>query len=396
MMGPSSLIRPQTDNRTRLVHRCRELVEAGLSIKPTQDLYRRELGEAYLRRDGVEVKPFKAGDLLPTEDLPCLVEGVFIRGALNIIGADPKCGKTLFLVSMLAAMVHNAGTWLGRRIEPPPAVIIIGPDQPSNIWANQLRRANLLPDGRLHPRIVQLWDSTNPWAAGEEGLGELRALCLQHPGCLVVVDSLAKVCERLGIDENSTEIGGVISDIERAVVSAGGTPLLVHHNSKGAARNGINGGSALRGSGSIRANASQIASLSLITPDDKRDARRRLTTEGRLGVPIDIVVEADWEQVYWRSICDYAEVRQGLQVEKKRANLTELQEQLVAIVEDTETAVTARWVFQQLNPECERYDAKSSDAKAIYNSLARLVSSGLLSDGPRCGTNRTFAGKVNA
>ena len=381
------------DSRPRLVHRCRERVELDLDVRPTMDLYRRELAEAYLRRDGVEVRPFQPGDELPTEDLPCLVDGVFIQGALNIVGADPKCGKTQFVVSMLAALLHDTPTWLGRPVAAPPAVVLIGPDQPVSIWAKQLRTVGLLVEGRLHPRIVCLWDSTNPWAAGEEGLAELRALCLEHPGCLVVVDSLAKVCEKLGLDENSAEIGGVVSDIERAVVAAGGTPLMIHHNAKGASRNGVSGGSALRGSGTIRANASQVVSLSHINPDNIKDPRRRLTTEGRLGIPIDIVVEADWDTNTWRSVCDYAEVQQELRQEKKRRNLTELQEELLAVLAGAEGPVTTRWVYEQLYPDAAGYVARRTEARKIYNALQRLVRQDLAQNGPKVGTNRTFCSR---
>jgi hypothetical protein len=43
------------------------------------------------------------------------------------------------------------------------------------------------------------------WAATTEGIAELRQLCAKHPGSLVLIDSFAKVSEKLGIDEDSRE-----------------------------------------------------------------------------------------------------------------------------------------------------------------------------------------------
>jgi RecA-family ATPase len=118
------------------------------------------------------------------------------------------------------------------------------------------------------------------------GIAELRQLCAKHPGSLVLIDSFAKVSEKLGIDENSREAAEVLTDIERACIVSRCTPLMIYHNGKSAGRAGVVDGGALHGNGAIRANASQVAVLTRIDQDNPKDPRRRLVTEGRGGGPL--------------------------------------------------------------------------------------------------------------
>jgi hypothetical protein len=373
-------------SRPQYVHRLRELVEVEgyLSVQPRDDLYRREIGEAIIRRDGIESKPFVGGCELPDDAEQWIVEALILAGALNIIGADPKAGKTLLTVALIANLLHGCQQFIGCDITGrPPTVIIVGPDQPVRLWKKQLKAVGLVQGNTLDHRIVRLWDSQNPWAATTEGIAELRQLCADHPGSLVFIDSFAKVSEKLGIDENSREAAEVLSDIERACIVSSCTPLVIHHNGKSAGRAGIVNGGALRGSGAIRANASQVVVLTLIDQDNPKDPRRRLVTEGRGGEFMDAVIQLEDDGWSWRHVCDYAEHRTATTTQRTREKLSPGQQAALEAVEASSEPLTTAQVWAALHPETP-WVKESSDAKNLSRTLKGLAEKKLLdrSEGP--------------
>jgi hypothetical protein len=380
-------------SRAQYVHRLREMVEAVLSVPARDDLYRREIGEAIIRRDGIESRPFIGGCELPDDTEEWIIEALILAGALNIIGADPKAGKTLLSVALIANLLHGCQQFIGRDITGrPPTVVIVGPDQPVRLWKKQLKAVGLVQGNILDPRIVQLWDSQNPWAATTEGIAELRQLCAKHPGSLVLFDSFAKVSEKLGIDENSREAAEVLSDIERACIVSRCTPLVIHHNGKSAGRAGIVNGGALRGSGAIRANASQVAVLTLIDQDNPKDPRRRLVTEGRGGEFIDAVIQLEEDGWSWRHVCDYSEHRTAASAQRTREKLSPGQQAALDAVEASRDPLTTAQVWAVLHPEAP-WAKDSSDAKALSRTLSGLVQKNLLDRFQGIANRPTFARK---
>jgi hypothetical protein len=380
-------------SRAQYVHRLREVVEADLSVPARDDLYRREIGEAIIRRDGIESRPFIGGCELPDDTEEWIIEALILAGALNIIGADPKAGKTLLSVALIANLLHGCQQFIGCDITGrPPTVVIVGPDQPVRLWKKQLKAVGLVQGNILDPRIVQLWDSQNPWAATTEGIAELRQLCAKHPGSLVLIDSFAKVSEKLGIDENSREAAEVLSDIERACIVSRCTPLVIHHNGKSAGRAGIVNGGALRGSGAIRANASQVAVLTLIDQDNPKDPRRRLVTEGRGGEFIDAVIQLEEDGWSWRHVCDYSEHRTAASAQRTREKLSPGQQAALDAVEASSDPLTTAQVWAVLHPEAP-WAKDSSDAKALSRTLSGLVQKNLLDRFQGIANRPTFARK---
>ena len=360
-------------SRPQYLHRLRELVEAGLTLPARDDLYRREIGEAIIRRDGIESLPFVGGCELPDDDDEYLIQGLILARALNIVGADPKAGKTLWSVALIASLLHGCGEFIGRSITSrPQTIIIVGPDQAVKLWKRQLRAVGLVQGNTLDLRIVRLWDSHNPWAATPEGIAELRQVCAEHPGSLVLVDSFAKVSEKLGIDENSREAAEVLTDIERACIVHGCTPLVIHHNAKAAGRIGIVNGAALRGNGAIRANASQLLILTLIDPDNPKDPRRRLVTEGRGTEFIDSVIQLEDDGRSWRHVCEFSEHRQSAKAEKAREKLTERQAQALRALKGIDEPLTTALVWASAYPN-EPWDKDINECKQLSRTLGQLV-----------------------
>ena len=360
-------------SRPQYLHRLRELVEEQLSVQARDDLYRREIGEAIIRRDGIESSPFLGGQELPDDEDEWIVSGLLLAGALNIVGADPKAGKTLWSVALIANLLHGCQQFLDREITSrPQTVIIVGPDQPVKLWKRQLKGVGLVQENTLDRRIVRLWDSHNPLAARQDGLAELRQVCADQPGSLVLVDSFAKVSEKLGIDENSREAAEVLTDIERACIVHGCTPLVIHHNAKCAGRIGIVNVAALRGNGAIRANASQLLILTLIDPDNPKDPRRRLVTEGRGTEFIDSVIQLEDDGRNWRHVCEFSEHRGAEKAEKVRMKLTPLQLEALQALEGSQEPLTTAQVWAAAYPG-EPWDKDANECKQLSRTLRELV-----------------------
>ncbi len=378
-------------SRPQYLHRLRELVEESLSVPARDDLYRREIGEAIIRRDGIECNPFIGGCELPDDDDEWMVDGLVMAGALNIVGADPKAGKTLFSVSLIASLLHGCGEFIGRTITSrPQTIIIVGPDQAVKLWKRQLRAVGLVQSNTLDSRIVRLWDSRNPWAATPEGIAELRQVCAENPGSLVLVDSFAKVSEKLGIDENSREAAEVLTDIERACIVHNCTPLVIHHNAKAAGRVGIVNGAALRGNGAIRANASQLLILTLIEPDNPKDPRRRLVTEGRGTEFIDSVIQLEDDGRGWSHVCEFSEHRSAAKVEKAREKLTARQAEALRALEASDGPLTTAQVWAAAYPD-EPWDKDNNECKQLSRTLGQLMDKRLVVRHPGIANRPTWS-----
>lgn len=157
------------------------------------------------------------------------------KGDLTIVGGPPKVGKTNFAVDMARAIARGE-SWLTFASAKPAYVILITDDQADGDSAKQMDR-------------LKLWDEPNlSWSRkirlNERQLDLLLDEIKQHPGCVVVLDSLRSATRSLGCDENSPELGLVLYDVKAAVIDAGGSLILVHHGHKG---QGSTGGEALSG-----------------------------------------------------------------------------------------------------------------------------------------------------
>jgi hypothetical protein len=366
-------------SRPQMIHRLREIVEDQLVRIPSSELYRREIGDAIHRRDGISASPFVGGQELPDDDAEWVVRDIIMAGALNMLSADPKAGKTLFVLHLLAVLLHGCGDFLGQPVESRfDTVIIVGPDQSIKLWKKGLRRVGLVDGNRLDPRIVRLWDSTNPWVATYEGMAELRQVCKEYPRSLVIFDSFSRVTEKLGIEENSKEASEVLSDIELACITYDCTPIVVTHNAKAATRTGIVSGAAIRGHSSIRANASQIIVLSLVQQQDPKNRQRRLVTEGRGDEPQDILIRMEPEPLHWVREGDYSDYAQQQQQQKTLAKLVPAQQQALAALKACGgLCVPLREIWQRIHTG-STWDPAESSGKNLSRTLRQLLDKGLL------------------
>jgi hypothetical protein len=264
--------------------------DIGLTIRDSELLGL--LSAARRRRLGMEGL-LGPGDVLDLSPEPWAWGGLLLRGCLNLLVAEPKQGKTSLLVAMIAAWHHGAGTFLSRElIGPCPPVLLIGTDQGQADWGRMLQPAGLLgADGRILAPIVGLAHSGRPVHLDPEGIDMIAEKAQQHPGLLVVIDSLSACIAPLGLKEESPEIAMPVAELMEQLEPHGATVALIHHASKG--RAGDSATRASRGSTALPALASQILKLAPATPNNPRDNRRLLTTEGRGGSPQALVIERE-------------------------------------------------------------------------------------------------------
>lgn len=250
------------------------------------------LTAARRRRHGTDglLGPGARLDLTPE---PWACGGLILRGCLNLLVALPKQGKTSLIVALIAAWHHGAGSFLDRPLQGPcPPVLLIGTDQGQADWGRLLQPAGLVDEqGTILPPIIGLAHAGHPVHLDPEGTDLIADYAQRHPGLFVLIDSLAACIAPLGLKEESPEVAMPVAELMELLEPHGATVVLIHHASKGRADEGAT--SASRGSTALPALASQILKLGPATPNNPRDNRRVLTTEGRGGSPQSLVIERE-------------------------------------------------------------------------------------------------------
>jgi hypothetical protein len=281
----------------------------------------------------------RPGDWLEITPTAWLWEGVFMRGCLNLLVAMPKQGKTSLVTSYIAAHHRHDPAFLDRTLSGPcPPVLIVGTDQGANDWGRMLEEAGLAERHgdrvRIGAPIVGLHHAGRPLHLDPEGIDRIAAEAQAHPGLLIVVDSLAACVAPLGLKEESAQIAEPIHDLMEQVEPHGATVVLIHHASKGHA--GEAASMASRGSTALPAVASQTIKLGPATAASN-DTRRLLSTEGRGGAPISLVIQREGGS--W----DYVGTAETLQQEQAEADV---QKGLNDRQADTLDLVKERWDHQ--------------------------------------------------
>ena len=327
-------------------------------------------------------------DLSPT---PWCWVGVVIAGALNLLVSLPKIGKTALVLAWIAAWHRGDLHFLDcELVGPCPPVLIVGTDQPKADWARMMAPLGLISTnatgtrGRLQPPIVGLAHAGQPIHLDPEGIERIAAYASEHPGLLVVVDSLAACMRPLGIAEESADFAGPIGDLVEAVEPHGATVVAIHHSNKG--RAGDSATMASRGSTALPATASQIIKLGRVPSNQPNPADRRVVveTEGRGGLPVRLLIERD-EAGSWINHGEAEAVTQAQQRAEQEESLSDAhRDALEAVREMCEQmdSVTAAQVADQLQSKGEnaertvrrRLDSMARRGLLVADTIATLHS----------------------
>ena len=167
-----------------------------------------------------------------------IVENLIPAQAFNILIGAPKAGKTSLVICVLInALLGLAGS-RGLESVPFTSLIIFSDDQSITVTSSFIQAAikgsGLTKEqavaklkGKIHifPRLT----------LDEDGIEQVSSIVEQNLGSVVVIDSLKSVSGRLGVDENSHEMGDVVSELRDCIqmIDPTSTTVLIHHSGKG-------------------------------------------------------------------------------------------------------------------------------------------------------------------
>lgn len=359
-----------------------------------------QLLEDAQRRQRPTSAPIEPGGAFRIQPTPWAVAGLFRHG-LNLLVGQPGAGKSRLAAACIAAWLRGDQTWLNLDLPCELPVeqrhaLIVGTDQPLEDWSLTLAPVGLVQ--RLSPTEVQVHGrlTLHGLEAGTQldvdGLALIRRWCDDHPGGVVLVDSLA-ACLPPGIDEDKPAAARPIHALQDALGSCWG--LITHHSRKGAGRDGNIGVGAGRGSSAIDGAVSRVIGLGLIhkiengvLQPQESDPRRELLSTKRGGKTLHLVIRSDGDG-YWSNEGSAEDLKRQERAERQRANLTDAQTDALAVLEDASGWLTGRQVAEALLPAGEEYDGKGSHAANCRRVLKRLETIGLI-ESQRVGLDRAF------
>jgi hypothetical protein len=320
------------------------------------------------------IEPIKPGDRIDFTPDPWLWQGFVMAKALNLLVALPKIGKTSLMLAMIGAWRQSQGSFLGAQlIGACPPVLVVGTDQPVSDWGRMLQQVGLLEGETLAAPIVGLFHRGAPLHLDAEGIERVAAFARDHPGLLILLDSVAACTGPLGLDENSAEIVEPINDLMEAVTPHGATVVAIHHASKGRAGQGAT--LASRGSTALPAAASQVLALDRVqvNPGAAPDRRLVLRTEGRGGLPEQILIERGDDGWICHGSAEEVQLAQ---------HLLTLEEKLTDRQAEALEAIRSRWEGDGLRTDAKGLGAAvgaiGGDERQLRRTMEQLQRKGLL------------------
>lgn len=252
-------------------------------------------------------------DVEPGEDFSAssqswLLDEVFLVG-LNLLVGMPGAGKSRLLIALAAAFLNGQDTFLQRKLLSgvERQVLIVGTDQDRQQWGALLAEQGLadvigkeVVDGqekvtyRLHPRI-HLKTSGGGFRLDADGMRWIRNWNQEHPGGVVIVDSLSAVLPP-GVKEADESAGRLMRQVEMA--RQGNPCIVTHHTNKQSAMSGELGVYSGSGSGSIDRAISRHIGLAYETHSEcgkeklhTESPRRVITSQKRGAANQRLIVE---------------------------------------------------------------------------------------------------------
>lgn len=333
--------------------------------------------------------PLQGGGVITVQSTPWAVEGLF-RHSLNLLVGQSGAGKSRLMAACFAAWLQGHSAWLGLPMHSDLPVdqrhvLIVGSDQLMEDWLLTLEPVGLMErmgtaKARLHSRLT-LHSLETGTQLDADGLAVIRRWCDDHPGCAVLVDSLAAALPP-GIDEDRPAAAKPIHALQEALGTCWG--VLTHHSRKGAGKEGNLGVGAGRGSSAIDAAVSRVIGLGLIHKVEngqlvaqESDPRRELLSTKRGGATLHIVVRSDGAG-RWTNEGTAEELKRQERQERTLANLTDNQAAVMDALQESSDWLTSRQVVENLLADGEEYDNRGSKAASTRKTLKRLAALGLI------------------
>jgi hypothetical protein len=189
-----------------------------------------------------------------------VVPGYAARGAVTVIGGHPKVGKTTFVAGAAGAV--SAGNHFVGKPTGSGAVLWIDLEQPRELTSRRLTEA--CP---AEPPVYVQWGTLASFDA-------IKAFCDAKEIVLVVIDSLAKLFEHAGVeDENdAAQVGRALAPLLDFARAANVAVWVIGHLRKSGGTEGLD----IRGSVAITAAVDIVVSFRRFAPAGGDDDRRRV------------------------------------------------------------------------------------------------------------------------
>jgi archaellum biogenesis ATPase FlaH len=215
-----------------------------------------------------------------SETVEWVLEGYVAEGAITVLSAKVKMGKTTLATRLIEAILNNK-PFLNARTKRTPVVYLT--EQPRVSFKVALQRANLTDEQDL--RILYFNKTIGvPWAAVAASAAEE---CKRLNAKLLIVDTLAQFAGLMGDSENDS--GAVLEAVRplQEIAGRGIAVLILYHDRK----SGGEVGDATRGSSALPGAADVV--LSLRRPDgNSRKSLRVVQSLSRFSdTPEELVIE---------------------------------------------------------------------------------------------------------
>ena len=266
--------------------------------------------ERMIRSHTKAAAPLRGGDPIPLDTLheaQGLWGDLLISGALNLVSAPPKVGKTALILHLAACVFRGDLECLGVPIlDRFEHLIVVGTDMDRPQWFKLFFREGLahkIDDKVILDNRITLWDSSSDVQLDDAGIALIREECQRHSNSLLLVDTLRSTTSSLGLDENRTEICAPVYALKMACASASVTTVVNHHTNKS-----VSGGSAITASAGSNALPGACDNTILMNwakdcPDGQRrtDFRITISSSGRgKGGSLVAAITDDIEGGCWR------------------------------------------------------------------------------------------------
>lgn len=330
-------------------------------------------------------EPIGRGGKLVFSEAPWLWRDLILKGCTNLLVALPKVGKSRLMTMMIGRMVAGSGEFLGRELQKgAPPVLIVGSDQNQRDWAKCLRLAGLLEDdGTMHDCIVGLFHKGCPLHLDEDGIDQIVGnYCEKYPGLLILLDSYHACTSHLSLEESSASFADPLIDLQEAISPYNATLVVIHHANKNAA--GGRASQASRGSTALPGAVSQTGVMAWVQDHDgpmpRRDNRVKLSTEGREGEPVDLLIEQVDEGYDWILHGTGEEVARQQHIEHVMEGLTDRQSEALQVMcqywRENQQGMDAEQLAQVLQIEGATPRTKARKLMAALKSQKLLVDAG--------------------
>jgi RecA-family ATPase len=179
-----------------------------------------------------------------------LIEGLWTREAVGIIGGEPKSCKSLLALSMAVAVTSAKPCLQTFDVKQKGRVLLYAAEDAAHIVRDRLEK--ICTAQSIDLKQLDLWVITAPTVhldVETERLNLVDTVEKLKP-TLLILDPFVRL--HTGIDENlSSAVAPILSSLRRIQKRRHCAVIIVHHARKGAAH--IRGGQALRGSSEFHA-----------------------------------------------------------------------------------------------------------------------------------------------